>query len=194
VKLGTIAGKTVVRVSEKAAFRLGKEGIAAGLKEVRLASRGGARVAEEAVEAEARATKGAARGAARAEKEAAEEATEQAAKKGEKEAGEQATKKAEQEAAEPRPKSSRCSDAVVAVLHAAVKRACRNYRCTMQGDTCATATAKVAAGHACIAAREKMQKDCWRPGDPGFEGHMQQIGDSYAARRRCEQVMMEKCT
>jgi hypothetical protein len=92
------------------------------------------------------------------------------------------------------PKSRKCSDALVKKLHDEVKKACEQERsCSMQGDTCATATAKVAAGNACIAAREKMQRTCFSPGDPGYQGHMQQIAEAYAALRNCVNVMQAKC-
>lgn len=65
--------------------------------------------------------------------------------------------------------------------------------CSMQGDTCASATAKVGAGNACIRAREDLQKKCFSPDDPGYEGHMKQIAQAYAALRECESIMMAKC-
>ena len=41
VKLGVMAGKTTIKISEKAAIKLGEEGIAKGLKEVKAASKTG---------------------------------------------------------------------------------------------------------------------------------------------------------
>jgi hypothetical protein len=165
VKLGVMGGKSVIKISEKAAIKLGKEGVAKGLKEVKAASKA-TQAAEEAAKVE--------KGATKLKKEAAE--------------------KVEKEAAEKKkPKGRKCSDALVTLLHEAVKKACKGYSCSMQTDTCASATAKVAAGYACIAAREKMQRDCWKPGDPGYEGHMRQIADVYAANRHCQKVMSEKC-
>jgi hypothetical protein len=93
------------------------------------------------------------------------------------------------------PKSRKCTDEQVNELHSAVKDACDQVRgCTMQGDTCETATAKVAAAYACIDARERMQKMCFSPGDPGYQGHMLQIAQLYAALRTCLHVMQVKCT
>jgi len=63
----------------------------------------------------------------------------------------------------------------------------------MQGDTCASATAKVAAGYACTTARENLQRNCFQRGDPGYEGHMEQIAQAYAALRACQEVMSAKC-
>jgi Domain of unknown function (DUF4157)/Novel toxin 16 len=191
VKLGAMGTKSVIKVSEKAAFRLGEEGVAKGLKEVRAASKathpaeqlgkGAAKLEREGVERlEKEAAKLEREGVERFEKEGAEKAEREAAEGAEKETGR-------------KPKSSRCSAAVVNLLHQAVKAACRGYSCSMQRDTCASATAKVSAGYACIAAREKMQRDCWRPGDPGYQGHMQQIADVYAANRHCLNVMAAKC-
>ncbi|WP_255316177.1 eCIS core domain-containing protein [Myxococcus fulvus] len=74
VKLGAIAGKGAIKVSEKAAFRLGEEGIAKGLKEVKAASQ----AEKAAVEAT--------QGAAKTEKTVGKEAAAQAEKKEAKEA------------------------------------------------------------------------------------------------------------
>jgi hypothetical protein len=92
------------------------------------------------------------------------------------------------------PKSKKCTEKRVKELHDEVEKQCkkRNRRCTMQ-NTCEEATEGVSAGYACIAARQKMQKECWEKGDAGYEGHMQQIADAYAALRRCEAVMKDKC-
>jgi hypothetical protein len=92
------------------------------------------------------------------------------------------------------PKSTKCTNQELDQLHGAMKKLCDHPRsCSMQGDTCASATAKVAAGNACIAARENIQKKCFSPGDPGYEGHMKQIAQAYAALRECESIMMAKC-
>jgi Domain of unknown function (DUF4157)/Novel toxin 16 len=92
------------------------------------------------------------------------------------------------------PKSNRCTDQEVDRLHEAMKKLCDKVRgCNMQNDTCATATAKVAAYNACLTARINLQKKCFQKGDPGYEGHMQQIAQLYAGLRECEQVMMAKC-
>ncbi|GAA1135886.1 hypothetical protein GCM10009583_01990 [Ornithinicoccus hortensis] len=49
VKLGVVAGRSSIKISEKAAFRLGEEGIAKGLKEVKAASRTERSAAREAL-------------------------------------------------------------------------------------------------------------------------------------------------
>jgi hypothetical protein len=83
VKLGAIAGKSAIRVTEKAAIRLGEEGIAKGLKEVKAASK----VEKATVEAGAGGTKATkaethvAEGTTKAEKEAAEKAEKEATEK-----------------------------------------------------------------------------------------------------------------
>jgi hypothetical protein len=92
------------------------------------------------------------------------------------------------------PKSRKCTDAEVDRLHEAMKKECDKVRsCNMQTDTCATATAKVAALNGCITARVKLQQKCFQKGDPGYEGHMDQIAKLYASLRNCEAVMKAKC-
>jgi Domain of unknown function (DUF4157)/Novel toxin 16 len=92
------------------------------------------------------------------------------------------------------PRSRRCTEAEFNTLYELVKAGCNQPRsCTMQGDTCASATAKVAAGYACTTARENLQRNCFQRGDPGYEGHMEQIAQAYAALRACQEVMSAKC-
>ncbi|HML25206.1 MAG TPA: hypothetical protein PKC27_00690, partial [Methanomethylovorans sp.] len=87
VKFGAIAGKSAIKISEKAAIRLGEEGIAKGLKEVKAASKvekTAVETAEEAVKVEkgaAKAEKEAVGDVAKTEKEAAEEVEKGAEKK-----------------------------------------------------------------------------------------------------------------
>lgn len=64
----------------------------------------------------------------------------------------------------------------------------------MQGDTCQSATAKVAAGIGCVQGRTHLQQRCFSRNDPGYERHMQQIAQASAALRNCEAIMMAKCT
>ena len=66
--------------------------------------------------------------------------------------------------------------------------------CSFQGDSCASATAKVAAGYGCVDARTVLQQKCFKPGDPGYETHMQQIAEASAALRNCIVVMRARCT
>jgi hypothetical protein len=83
VKLGTIVGKSAIKMTNKAAIRLGEEGIAKGLKEVKAASRV-EKATLEAGEEAAKATKAEkeiAEGATRTEKEAAEKAEKEAAER-----------------------------------------------------------------------------------------------------------------
>lgn len=67
VKLGVMAEKSVIKISNKAAFKLGEEGIAKGLKEVKAASKAETAAAGTAAKAEREAFE-------KAEKEAAEKA------------------------------------------------------------------------------------------------------------------------
>jgi hypothetical protein len=94
VKLAEMGGKTVIKMSEKAAFRMGEEGIAKGLKEVKAASK----VEKATIEAEAKAEKA----IGKAEQGAAEEAgkAEKAIGKTEKETAEEAAKAEKKEAEE----------------------------------------------------------------------------------------------
>jgi hypothetical protein len=110
---------------------------------------------------------------------------------------EQRARERGREQAEPRSttQTRRCSEAEFNELYPLVRAGCDKPRgCTMQGDTCASATAKVAAGFACIEARENLQRKCFRRGDDGYEGHMEQIAQAYAALRECQRIMMAKCT
>jgi hypothetical protein len=66
-------------------------------------------------------------------------------------------------------------------------------RCNMQTDTCPTAVAKIAAGNGCISLRTLIQQRCFTPGDPGYETHMEQIAQAYAALRNCYTVEAAKC-
>lgn len=196
VKLATMAGKSTIRISAKAAVKLGPEGIAKGLKEVKAASKA-ARATEEAAKA------------AKLEKELAERLSKETAEKLEKEAAEGASKKQPSKGDKEKPteakekpkekdkgkkKSPKCSEATIALLNKAMHQFCDKPRsCSMQGDTYETATAKVAAGYGCVDARVVLQQKCFSPGDPGYENHMKQIAQVYAALRNCQAVMAAKC-
>jgi hypothetical protein len=91
-------------------------------------------------------------------------------------------------------KSKKCSDELVEQLNAEMHKSCNKDRsCSMQGDTCASATAKVAAGQDCVRKRTELQQKCFSPSDPGYPGHMVQIAQASAALRECLQVMSAKC-
>jgi Domain of unknown function (DUF4157)/Novel toxin 16 len=91
-------------------------------------------------------------------------------------------------------KSSKCTDAEVTRLNQAMHVDCNKPRsCSLQGDSCATATAKVAAGNGCVRARTELQQKCFSPGDPGYEEHMRRIALESAALRNCIVVMGIKC-
>ena len=90
--------------------------------------------------------------------------------------------------------SGGCTAAEVAALVTAMHSFCdQPRRCNMLTDTCATATAKVAAGYGCTSFRTLIQQKCFRPGDPRYEGHMEQLAQAYAALRNCQAVMSAKC-
>lgn len=92
VKLGAIGVKSAIKITEKAAIRLGEEGIAKGLKEVKAASKvekAALETTEEAAKV-VKAEKGAAQEVAKAEKGGAQDAA-----KAEKEAAENVVKKEE---------------------------------------------------------------------------------------------------
>jgi hypothetical protein len=91
-------------------------------------------------------------------------------------------------------KKQKCSQAVITALNVAMHALCDKPRsCSNQLDTCATATAKVATGQACVRARTELQQKCFSPGDPGYETHMQAIAEANAALRNCVAVMAAKC-
>ena len=81
VMLGAIAGKSAIKISEKAAIRLGEEGIAKGLKEVKAASKVEKAVVEAGEDASklAKVEKGAVEGAAKGETKAASRVEKEAA-------------------------------------------------------------------------------------------------------------------
>ena len=67
-------------------------------------------------------------------------------------------------------------------------------KCSLQGDTCATATAKWAAGNGCVDARIALQQKCFRKGDIDYEDHMDKIAEYSAVLSNCTEVMDEKCS
>ena len=76
-------------------------------------------------------------------------------------------------------RSKNCTAAEIAKRNAEIHVFCNQPRsCSMQGDTCKSAKAKVAAGNGCVDLRTKLQQKCFSPGDPGYQGHMQQIADA----------------
>jgi hypothetical protein len=95
----------------------------------------------------------------------------------------------------PQPGQRRCSNKVHNRLYFDVNRFCkqRPRSCSKQTDTCQSATAKVAAGYGCTTAREQLQQQCYRKGDPGYEGHMGQVAQAYASLEKCQEVQAEKC-
>jgi hypothetical protein len=91
-------------------------------------------------------------------------------------------------------KSTKCTDAEVTALNINMHVYCNKPRsCSIQGDSCATATAKVAAGNGCVDERTKLQQKCFSPGDPKYEEHMERIAQDSAALRNCIAVMTVKC-
>lgn len=91
-------------------------------------------------------------------------------------------------------KSKKCSDTLIATLNAEKDTICDKARsCSDQGDTCQSATAKVADWYGCVDARTVFQQKCFSPGDPGYKGHMKQIAQASAALRNCLTVLAAKC-
>ena len=87
-----------------------------------------------------------------------------------------------------------CTPAEVTALNTEMHSYCdQPRRCNMQTDTCATSTAKVAAGNGCVSLRTLIQQKCFRPGDPGYHTHMQQIAQASAALKNCHGVQSAKC-
>jgi hypothetical protein len=175
-------GKKIIKASGKTIIKKGKDELATGLKKV-----AAAKLEKEAAE---RAAKKA------AEETAAREAAEKAAKeKTGKEGAEKVNKKAvEKKKKKKKKKRKECSEVEKAALNAALHIFCDKPRsCSMQGDTCESATAKVAAGYGCVDGRTKLQQKCFTPDDPGYENHMIQIAQANAALRRCIPVMTAKC-
>ena len=94
----------------------------------------------------------------------------------------------------PAPKSRKCTDAEVEKLNRDMHRFYNRPRtCSMQGDTCASATAKVAANNGAIAGRVRLQQKCFAKGDPNYEEHMKKISEITVTLKECEAVMMAKC-
>jgi len=91
-------------------------------------------------------------------------------------------------------KMPKCSQAEITKLNLQMHVYCNKPRsCSIQGDSCATATSKVAAGNGCVDERTKLQQKCFSPGDPDYEDHMLQIAQASAALRNCIAVMTAKC-
>ncbi|NEU77633.1 DUF4157 domain-containing protein [Nostoc sp. UIC 10630] len=103
-------------------------------------------------------------------------------------------KEKEKEKEEKKKKSQKCSDEVVTTLNQELHESCDKKRsCSLQGDDCTSATAKVSAGMGCVAGRTALQQKCFSKDDPGFGDHMKQIAEASASLRNCIEVMHEKC-
>lgn len=154
VKLVSMAGKSTIRVTAKAAIKLGPKGIAEGLKEVKAVSKA-AKLTEEAGKA------------AKVEKELVEGIGKEAAEKLEKEAAEKAAKEAKEakEAAdkvakEAAEKALQKRIAECLGIHAAYKALGNCGKCTAL-DTLAERALKIACLTAVIAGRQSyLSKDC----------------------------------
>jgi hypothetical protein len=95
----------------------------------------------------------------------------------------------------PAAQQRRCSQAVFNRLYSQVGMYCKQQprACNRQTDSCSSLTAKISAGYGCTNARELVQQQCYRPGDPGYQGHMEQISEANAALRKCIDIQNEKC-
>jgi len=94
----------------------------------------------------------------------------------------------------PRPRSTKCTEKEQTDLYNEVDKQCKNrggFGCKPT-DTYQTAVEKIAKLNGCISARETYQQKCWKKGDPGYEGHMQQIADLYKILRHCEEIAKKK--
>lgn len=72
-------------------------------------------------------------------------------------------------------------------------RYCGQPRGCTDADTCASATAKVSAGHGCVGVRTNIQKNCFKPGDEDYQTHMLQIAQATRALNCCLEIMNYKC-
>lgn len=191
IKAASMAGKAVIKVEAKTALKLGEEGLAAELKSLRAAS--------ESASA-AKAEREAAQEIARLEREAAERAEKKATKpkasKPKDQPQEKPKEKPEETAQkkEKKPKKPKCTALEIEAQNLALHVFCNKPRsCSMQGDSCESATAKVAAGYGCVDGRVVLQQRCFHKGEPGYERHMQQIAQASAALRNCQAIMAAKC-
>ena len=87
-----------------------------------------------------------------------------------------------------------CTPMEKAALYEKLKFFCNQDRkCNLELDSCETTKKKIAAGTGCISLRTMYQKNCFKPSDPGYQGHMGQIRDAYKTLRDCEVVYSAKC-
>jgi hypothetical protein len=95
----------------------------------------------------------------------------------------------------PAAQQRRCSQTVFNRLYSQVGAYCKQKprSCNRQTDSCSSLTAKISAGYGCTNARELVQQQCYKPGDPGYEGHMDQISQANAALRNCIAIQDDKC-
>jgi hypothetical protein len=95
----------------------------------------------------------------------------------------------------PAAQQRRCSQTVFNRLYGQVGKYCKQAprSCNRQTDTCSSLSAKISAGYGCTDARELVQQQCYRPGDPGYQGHMAQISEANAALRNCKAIQDDKC-
>lgn len=192
IKLGTITGKAAIKVEAKVALKLGEEGLAAEIKALKAASESAKLAKREAAEQ-----------ALKLEKEAAEQtARKKAGDTGKTSQGAKDPPKAskkdkpadKKKDKDKKVKKPKCTAAEIETYNLAMHIFCNKPRsCSMQGDSCESATAKVAAGYGCVDARVVLQQRCFHKGDPGYERHMQQIAQASAALRNCQDIMAAKC-
>jgi hypothetical protein len=93
------------------------------------------------------------------------------------------------------PSPRRCSDRAFRLLYAQVHKYChlRERKCSAQADACEVVDKKIRAGYGCTDAREVLQSQCYRAGDPGYTEHMGEIRSAYISLRRCIDVQNDKC-
>lgn len=208
VKLVSMAGKSTIRVTAKAAIKLGPKGIAEGLKEVKAVSKA-AKLTEEAGKA-AKVEKEVAQqvgkeaaeklekeAAQKLEKEAAEKAAQESADKAAKEAADKTAKDAAEKAAkEAAEKALKAKIAECLAIHAIYKALGNCSKCRST-DTLAERALKIACIVAMIAGRQSyLNKDCddvlpgsiARGSAVAKRGHQQQLAQFVKMLADCQSL------
>jgi hypothetical protein len=100
---------------------------------------------------------------------------------------------------QPRPplrpmQPSRCSPRAQRLLYAQVDKYCHAQRaCNPQRDRCEILDKKIRYGYGCTNAREVLQQQCFRSGDPRYEDHMDELTQAFKSLRRCIELQEDKC-
>jgi hypothetical protein len=90
--------------------------------------------------------------------------------------------------------TGRCSARAHRLLYAQVDKYCHAERaCNPQRDACEILDKKIRYGYGCTNAREVLQQQCYRKGDPRYEDHMDELGKAFKSLRRCIDLQTDKC-